>query len=115
MDGAARIAGRDIWIKKNRKPAGVIADRGSIGQEKGGEGKLYWSKKRELTPEEVKQLPVGTEIHLEGRDRYGEVTWMEGTIAQSGKSKVFSYHDHNYARQTKPIKLYPNKKWMVQA
>ena len=38
MDGVARIAGRDIWIKKNRKTAGVIADRGSIGQEKGGDG-----------------------------------------------------------------------------
>lgn len=76
---------------------------------------MYWKEKRVLTPEEVKKLPPGTEVHLEGRDRHGELVWLEGTIVQSGKSRVFSYYDHNWTRVTKTIKSYPGKKWMVQA
>lgn len=76
---------------------------------------MYWAKKQELTPEQVKKLAPEVEVHLEGRDRYGELTWIEGKVVQSGKSKVFSYLDHNFMRQTKSIKVYPNKHWTIQA
>jgi len=75
---------------------------------------MYWSRKKELTPEEVKKLPVGTDVHLEGNDRYGEVTWMEGKIQQSYKKKIFVYRDNDGLQHEKPIRAYPNKKWMVQ-
>lgn len=77
---------------------------------------MYWAKKREMTAEQVKALPPGTEVHLEGRDRYGEITWLEGSVVQSGKQKVFAYFDRaSFSRETKKIMDYPNKKWMVQA
>ena len=75
---------------------------------------MYWANRKRLTPEQVKQLPAGTEVHLEGHDRHGDLTWLEGTIVQSGKSKVFAYRDHNFGRQTKAIKNWPNKNWTVQ-
>lgn len=76
---------------------------------------MHWAKKRELTPEEVKKLPSETEVHLEGRDRHGELTWLEGHIVQSGKKKVFAYRSQDWTRESIAIKAYPNKKWMVQA
>lgn len=76
---------------------------------------MHWAKKRELTPEEVKRLAPETEVHLEGRDRHGELTWLEGHIVQSGKKKVFAYRDQDWALETIAIKAYANKKWTVQA
>ena len=76
---------------------------------------MHWAKKRELTPEEVKKLPPETEVHLEGRDRHGELTWLEGHIVQSGKKKVFAYRNQDWTRETIAIKAYANKKWTVQA
>jgi hypothetical protein len=74
-----------------------------------------WTKKRILTPEQVKALPIGTEVHLEGRDRYGELTWLEGRVQQGYKGKVFAYHDHSWSREIKSIRAYPGKEWTVQA
>ena len=68
---------------------------------------MHWAKKRELTPEEVKKLPPETEVRLEGRDRHGELTWLEGHIVPSGKKKVFVYRSQDWTRET--------KKWTVQA
>jgi len=76
---------------------------------------MHWVKKRELTPEDVKKLPPETEVHLEGRDRHGELTWLEGHIVQSGKKKVFAYRSQDWTRETIAIKAYQNKKWTVQA
>ena len=75
---------------------------------------MHWGdKKREISPEEVKKLPSDVEVHLEGRDRYGESTWIEGHVVSSGKKKVFMYYA-GFERETKPIKAYPNKRWMIQ-
>lgn len=76
---------------------------------------MHWAKKRELTPEEVKKLPPETEVHLEGRDRHGELTWLEGHIVPSGKKKVFVYRSQDWMLESIAIKTYPNKKWTVQA
>lgn len=75
---------------------------------------MMWAKKRELTPEEVKKLAPGTEVHLEGRNRYGELSWLEGTVAQSGKKKVFAYREPDWTLKSLAIRAYPNKKWTVQ-
>lgn len=76
---------------------------------------MYWAHKKELMAEQVKKLPPETEVHLEGRDRYGELAWIEGKIVQSGKKKVFSYFDGYNQRCTKDIKDYQNKHWTIQA
>lgn len=76
---------------------------------------MMWAKKKILTPEQVKALPVGTEVHLEGRNRYGELTWLEGRVQQGYKGKVFVYHDHSWNREIKSIRAYPGKEWTVQA
>ncbi len=59
---------------------------------------------RKLTADEVKKLPSGTKILLHGRDRYGEATQLECTVAQSGKKKILTYWDVNMHRETKPIR-----------
>ncbi len=61
-------------------------------------------KLKKLTADEVKKLPVGTEILLHGRDRHGEATQLECTVTQSGKKKILSYWDINGCRETKPIR-----------
>lgn len=76
---------------------------------------MYWADKKEIAPDQVKKLPSDVEVHLEGRDRYGELVWLEGRVVQSGKKKVFSYFDAYHQRCTKDIKAYPNKKWTVMA
>ena len=75
---------------------------------------MYWPNRKRLTPEQVKQLPAGTEVHLEGHDRHGDLTWLEGTIVQCGKSKVFAWWDQT-GRQMKSIKNWPSKHWTVNA
>jgi hypothetical protein len=54
-------------------------------------------------------------VHLEGRNRYGELSWLEGTVAQSGKKKVFAYREPDWTLKSLAIRAYPNKKWTVQA
>ena len=75
---------------------------------------MDWKYKKELTPDEVKHLPPDVEVHLEGFDRYGIPTWIEGHVVQSGKKKVFAFNTY-YDRETKDIKKYKNKKWMIEA
>ena len=76
---------------------------------------MYWKKSKELTPDEVKKLSPDIEVHLEGRDRRGEMTWIEGHVLQSGKKKVFAYYTGYHDRETKDIKAYKNKRWTVNA
>ena len=36
-------------------------------------------------------------------------------MVQSGKQKVFAYFDRaSFSRETKKIRDYPNKKWMIR-
>lgn len=74
---------------------------------------MFWAKKKELTPEEVKQLPPDVEVHLEGRDRHGELIWREGHIVQSGKQKVFVFRGDNFSMDIMHIRAYPNKRWVI--
>lgn len=75
---------------------------------------MYWAKKRELTPDEVKQLPPETEVHLESQDRHGELTWYEGRIRNGKTGKVFVYYDFSWHQAQKAIKEYPGKRWTIQ-
>ena len=62
------------------------------------------ARKKHLTADEVKKLPVGTRIDLHGRDRHGYSTVIECTIVQSGKSKKLAYTDYYGARTVLPIR-----------
>ena len=76
---------------------------------------MWWAEnqKRELTAKEVRELPVGTRVHLEGVDRYGEQTQIEGWIADRNGVKKFLYYDC-MVPEVKDIKTYRGKKWMVR-
>jgi len=78
---------------------------------------MYWNgKKKDLTPDEVKKLSAGVEVHLEWYDRHGELTFLDGYVVQSGKKKVFSYFDRAVCMpKTKAIKYYPGKRWVIRA
>ena len=75
---------------------------------------MWWPEnvKRELTAKEVKELPVGTRVHLEGTDRYGEQIQIEGLIADRDGVKKFLYYDC-MVPEVKEIRTYKGKKWMV--
>lgn len=74
---------------------------------------MVWRYKKILAPEEVKKLSPDIEVHLEGRDRRGELVWLEGHVIQSGRKKVFVYQGPNFESLTKDIKAYKNKSWVV--
>lgn len=61
-------------------------------------------RKKHLTADEVKKMPVGTRIDLHGRDRNGYSTVLECTIVQSGKSKKLAYTDYYGTRTVLPIR-----------
>ena len=68
-----------------------------------------------LTIDQVKDLPVGSKVTLNGYDRRGNHTILECTVVQSGRKKVLEYVDRsNYFQiRTKDIKNYPNK-WYTE-
>jgi hypothetical protein len=76
---------------------------------------MWWSEsqKKELTAKEVKELPVGTRVHLEGTDRYGEQTQLEGLICDRNGTKKLLYYDR-MVPETMEIRTYKGKKWMVK-
>ena len=53
----------------------------------------YIGKKKELTAEQVRKLPVGARIMLHSFDRHGEHHWIEMTIAKSGNKKILIAND----------------------
>ena len=75
---------------------------------------MFWPEhvKRELTAKEVRELPVGTAVHLEYTDRYGELHQIEGLIVDKPEGKVFLYWDM-MVPETMKIRTYKGKKWMV--
>lgn len=75
---------------------------------------MWWPEKvkKELTAKEVKELPVGTKVHLEGFDKYGEPVQTEGLIAEKPEGKVFLYYAM-MVPETMPIRTYRGKKWMI--
>lgn len=76
---------------------------------------MYWSQnvQRELTAKEVRDLPVGTRVHLESTDRYGETVQVEGLICDRDGVKKFLYYDC-MVPEVKEIRTYKGKKWMVR-
>ena len=64
---------------------------------------------KQLTAEQVKQMPAGSIVLLHGRDRFGIHTQLECTIVQSGKSKKLSYRNTDGLTTLRPIRNYPNK------
>ena len=76
---------------------------------------MWWPEgtKKELTAKEIRALPVGTRVHLEGTDRYGEQTQIEGLICDRNGVKKFLYYDC-MAPEVKEIRTYRGKKWMVR-
>ena len=76
---------------------------------------MWWTEnqKKELTVKEVRELPVGTRVHLEGVDRRGEQTQIDGLIADRNGVKKFLYYDC-MVPEVKDIKTYRGKKWMVR-
>lgn len=75
---------------------------------------MWWADKvkKELTAKEVRELPVGTRVHLEGHDRYGEVCYLAGRIADRDGKKMFLYYDC-MVPEVKEIRAYKGKKWTV--
>ena len=76
---------------------------------------MYWqaSESKEVTAKEVKDLPVGTHVHLEGRDRYGALTQIEGRVAYNKNGqKQFLYYDCRMPVY-KDIRTYKGKRWLV--
>lgn len=75
---------------------------------------MFWPEriKRELTAKEVRELPVGTRVHLEYTDRYGELHQIEGLITDNPEGKVFLYWDMMVPEKMK-IRTYKGKRWMV--
>ena len=48
----------------------------------------YIGRKKILTAEEVRKLPIGAKVELHNFSRRGEHQWMEMTIVQSGNKKM---------------------------
>ena len=48
---------------------------------------------RKLSAEEVKKLPVGTQVVIHKQDRHGEHVFQECKIIQYGKTKRLRYWD----------------------
>ena len=75
---------------------------------------MWWtdSIKKELTAKEVRELPVGTLVHLEGTDRHGERYYLAGRIIDRDGKKMFLYYDC-MVPEVKEIRAYKGKKWTV--
>jgi hypothetical protein len=77
----------------------------------------WWSEReyKTLTSSEVKDLPVGTQVHLQGPDRYGATVQLEGRIAfrKDGK-KCFLFYDSMRFQTYKEIKTYKGKIWTIR-
>lgn len=63
----------------------------------------------------VRALPAGTEIYLNGFDRYGMHWTLRGTIVQSGKRKMFRYEDTDGLSRIVPIIKTGNRWWTMEA
>lgn len=76
---------------------------------------MWWPEgtKKELTAKEVRELPVGTRVHLEGHDRHGELYQIDGRIADKDGRKMFLYYDCGVPERME-IRTYKGRKWMVQ-
>lgn len=76
---------------------------------------MLWTEqmKKELTAKEVRDLPVGTRVHLEGHDRHGELYQIDGLIVDKDGKKMFLYYDC-MAPERIEIRTYKGRKWMVQ-
>jgi len=76
---------------------------------------MWWAEnqKKELTPKEVKELPAGTTVHLEGRNRRGEVYYLDGRVCDKNGIKKFLYYENRFPEIIE-IKTYKGKKWMVR-
>lgn len=76
---------------------------------------MWWPDrvKKELTVKEVRELPVGTRVHLEGADRYGEAYQIEGLICDRDGKKMFLYYDC-MVPEVKEIRAYKGRKWTVR-
>lgn len=74
---------------------------------------MLWKREKELTPEEVRKLPPEVEVHLNGHNRHGSPTYIEGHVVQSGKSKAFVY-DTYYGLEKKRITAYKGKTWTIE-
>ena len=69
------------------------------------------SSKVPILASQVKELPVGSKVTLNGFDLRGDHTVLECTVVQSGRKKVLEYEDRSeyYRIKTKAIRDYPNK------
>lgn len=76
---------------------------------------MWWPEgtKKELTAKEVRELPVGTRVHLEGHDRHGELYQIEGLIGDNNGKKMFRYYDC-MVLEWMEIRTYKGRKWMVR-
>ena len=64
----------------------------------------YIGKKKELTAEQVRKLPVGTQVLLHHFDRSGEHVLLETTVAKSGNKKILLARDWKGNRIVKTIR-----------
>ena len=53
----------------------------------------YIGRQKELTAEQVRKLPIGTQVIRHSFDRYGNHQWREMTVVQSGCSHALAYWD----------------------
>ena len=67
------------------------------------------TEKEHLTAADIRKLPAGTKVQWHGRDKYGYHSWLDCTVAESGKKKILAYRGFNGLLETKPIRDVPNK------
>ena len=53
----------------------------------------YIGRQKELTAEQVRKSPIGTQVIRHSFDRYGMHQWREMTVVQSGCSHALAYWD----------------------
>ena len=64
----------------------------------------YIGTVKELTAEEVRKLPAGSSVMLHRFNKFGEHSWMDMTVVQSGRKKILVSHDAYGERIEKPIR-----------
>ena len=69
---------------------------------------------RKLSAEEVKKLPVGTEVVLHRADRHGEHVALYCSLLYSGKNKKLAYRDGYGERQLLPIRDAENQAYTLK-
>lgn len=68
---------------------------------------MGWVHPAGIPVEEVRKMPTGSVIYLNGYDRFGIRWWLKCTVTNEGKTHLLSYRDERGLTQVERIRKNP--------